>query len=380
MRPGMACVLEVLRGEANSRPILTVEWQDALHLAEQEAVLPFFIAQMRHSGAPLPDAILDELTRSEAEQIRNTFMWTSEIRGILQVFAAQSIHVIPLKGPMLAERIYSSVNLRVSRDLDLLVRRRDLHAAGAALAKLGFISDSCPSDYDHSWRRGTTLVELHFDVVNALDFSFDTAGAWERALPRQFLGQPVFQFAPSDELLFLCIHGVRHRFERLTQVLDIARALQCLAPDIAPTAFEQIQDASLRTIVLLGRAMAMLLDRRCQPKLTIPASPATGTHVEELAGRLWTHLLEHSCEPLDWQTQHRFYLEIEVTAAGRLRRRIRQLAILAARLIPADFAFAAQYGVHQTGLVWAFRQIRLVARLCGIDLRTKTNRTHSRSQ
>jgi hypothetical protein len=362
----------VLRGEAISRPIPLVEWQDALRLADQEAILPFFMAQLRGSGTPLPDAILDELTRAESDQMRSTFLWTSELRGILQAFAAQSIPVIPLKGPMLAERIYGSTDLRVSRDLDLLVQPRDLNAAGSVLAKLGFTGDSGLDEYDHQWRRGATLVELHFDVVNPLDFRFDTASAWERAAARQFLGQPVYRFAPADELLYLCLHGVRHRFERLNHVLDVARALECLGPEIAPMAFEDGPDATLRTLILLGWAMAERLDPRCSSNLRLHLPPATTAHVEKLADQLWTDLLERRGKPLDWQAQHRFYLEIESTTSGRLRRRIGQLGILTTRLIPEDYVFAGRLGVHQTGLVWVVRQCRLLARICGLNLATKT--------
>jgi hypothetical protein len=110
------------------------------------------------------------------------------------------------------------------------------------------------------------------------------------------------------------------------------------------------------------------LDPRCPATLAIHPPPAVAAHVEKLAGQLWTDLLDRPGKPLDWQGQHRFYLELESTIGGRLRRRIRQLAILAIRLISADYEFAARFGVHQTALVWALRQFRLLARLCGVDL------------
>jgi len=191
MRPGIACVLDGLRGETNRRQIELSEWQDAFQVAEQEGILPFFAATLRQCGATLPNAILDDLARAEQEAARTSFWWTSELRGILQAFAAAAILVIPLKGPMLAERIYGGINLRGSRDLDLLVSPPDTGSASSLLEKLGFATLSRPDDCHYSWHRGTTLVELHFYVGNPIDFNFDVAGAWRRAKPRDFLGQAV---------------------------------------------------------------------------------------------------------------------------------------------------------------------------------------------
>jgi hypothetical protein len=72
------------------------------------------------------------------------------------------------------------------------------------LQKLGFVERAKSKNAYHSgWRRRGTLVELHHDVANPADFKFDTAGAWQRAAQIHFLGEPVWQFAPQDELLFL---------------------------------------------------------------------------------------------------------------------------------------------------------------------------------
>ena len=368
MRPGMACVLEVLRDETNRRPVALTEWQDAFQVAEQETILPYFAARLRQTGAALPGPIQDDLSRAEREAARNSFWWTSELRGILQAFAAAAIPVIPLKGPMLAERIYGGIALRQSCDLDLLVRPEHIGSASSQLEKLGFTSISRPSDHDYAWRRGTTLVELHFDVENPRAFNFDVAGAWKRAGRRDFLGQQVWQFAPSDELLYVCLHGVRHRFERLSHVLDIALALNCLVPEIDPTAYEHGPAARLRRLIVLGRAMAMRLDPSSNPALELRESAKTAAHMEKLADKRWTALLECPGTRLDWLNQHRFYLETEATTTGRLLRMAGDLSILATRTIQQDFDFAARFGVEQPALVWMLRQFRLLAKLCGLDL------------
>jgi Uncharacterised nucleotidyltransferase len=370
MKPGMECVLHVLRGESIRPDITCSEWHNAFHVAEQEKVMPFFATRLRQCSAALPESIQEDLSRAEREIALSSFWWTSELRGILQAFAAESIPVIPLKGPMLAKRIYGGTNLRVSSDLDLLIRPAEIDAAGSVLKMLGFVAEPRPNDYEYSWRRGTTLIELHFDVENPLVFNFDIAAAWTRARRIDFLGQPVWQFAPSDELLFVCLHGVRHCFERLSHVLDIVCALNCLAPEIDPKFYKSGNAARLRPMIALGRAMAMHLDPRCNPAPEIQVPPKTAAHLEKLADRQWTAMLE-APSPCFKGRKHRLYMETEVTVRGRLLRAATFLYYLATRLTNFDFDFAAGYGVHKPALVWIVRQLRLLAELCGISIATE---------
>jgi hypothetical protein len=360
----MDCVLDVLRGEPIRPDITNSEWQHAFQVAVEEKVLPYFAAKLHRSGAAVPEPIKDYLAQAEQETARNSFWWTSELKGILQGFATEAIPVIPLKGPMLAERIYGSTNLRVSVDLDLLVRPADIKSACSLLVTLGFTEYARPSDYHYSWSRGTTLVELHFDVENPLTFNFDTAAAWNRARQRDFLGQPVWQFAPSDELLFVCLHGVRHRFEFLNNVLDVAFAFNCLTSQVDSKFYESGPAAKLRPLIVLSRAMATRLDPRCSsgPHIRVPVK--TAEHMERVANKLWADMLEGPSPVSNWRIQHRFYLEIETSIRGRLLRAATDICILVTRLTQLDFDFAARYGVHRTGLVWILRQLRLLAQLC----------------
>ena len=57
MRHGMQCVLDVLRGQVESREIAEEEWLAALSLAAEEQVLPLFVARLEQSGTRLPASV-----------------------------------------------------------------------------------------------------------------------------------------------------------------------------------------------------------------------------------------------------------------------------------------------------------------------------------
>ena len=181
------------------------------------------------SAVALPEEVERRVTEAERSAVIAAFFWSSELKGLLRAFAEEGLPVIPLKGPCLAERLYGGAALRSSRDLDLLVQASHVAPADALLGRLGFAPLGHPDDYHQAWRRGSTVVELHHDVENPLAWDFAIGGAWTRAEAGVFQGVPVLRLAAADELLLLCLHGVRHRFERLNLVLDLALAFAQLS-------------------------------------------------------------------------------------------------------------------------------------------------------
>ncbi len=181
-----------------------------------------------------------------------------------------------------------------------------------------------------------------------------------RTRPVDFQGQPCWILAPEDELLFLCLHAARHRFERLSLILDLQLAFEKLAGH--PNEWRpRLEVAGLSDLLTLGLAMA----RRLQPKMTVAAhisgSNEQDPHLEKLADRLWHRLLTQSREPLDWRVLHEFYLEIEPPGLDRLHRRVRHLQILAGRVIQPDYVFAARFGLRRPWQARMLRPLRLVS-------------------
>lgn len=356
----MRCLLELLRGQGCDRVIDDAEWETTLALAETEHVLPWAVARARSQQAWLSPAIAKRLSEIEREAGIASFYWSSELEGLLHAFAQVGLVVIPLKGPFLAERLYGAAALRASYDLDLLVVKDDLARASAVMQAIGF-APGTPDDYHCQWFRRATTVELHYDVENPLAFNFHLESAWRRARPAEFQRQPCLLFAAEDELLYLCLHAVRHRFERLSLIVDLQLAFQKLngGGDAVPLRPEA---AGLGSLLTLGLAMA----RRLQPDLAVsiqlPTSRAQTQHLEKVADRLWRRLLAEPGETADWRALHTFYLELELPGRARLGRRLRHLRILLGRVIEPDYMFAAHLGFHQTWQVRLLRPLRLLAK------------------
>jgi hypothetical protein len=283
------------------------------------------------------------------------------LKGVLRAFDRSDILAIPLKGPFLAERLYGSAALRVSRDLDVLVPKANLPRAEAVLAANGFVPGTS-DDYHRPWRRQGITLELHHDVENPLAFNFDAEGALRRARPAVFQGERCWQLAPEDELLFLCLHAARHRYERLSLVLDLQLAFERL-PAAANGWHPRPECAGLNNLLILGLAMARHLHPGLSVTPEVAGSIPQSRRLEKLANRLWHRLLANPSESLDWSAVHAFFLEIESPGWPRFRRRARHIRILSGRVIEPDYRFAAQFGLQRTWQVCMLRPLRLLSHL-----------------
>jgi hypothetical protein len=362
----MRSLLEVLRGHPQQHRFNDSDWTDLLDLAEEENVL-FRIADR----LLLQEGVLTPEQRKRLDGIHHqaqlsTFVWTETLKGILSAFQSADVPVISLKGPCLAERLYGDAALRSCCDLDVLVRNSDLAAAEHVLTDLGFRPNGRPDDYHRAWSRRGMNLELHHNVENPFAFKFDLSAAWARANHSTFQGVSVWLLAPADELLYLCLHGVRHRFERLSLILDLVFAFRVLPVPSAKT--RERHDPAFDNVLALGWMMARRLDPQTREAECV--RPGDFPRLEKLADQLWQERMLEPAEILDWAGQHQFYLEIETPGWRRFQRRWRHLRILMTRLIDDDFVFAGRFNLHRNWQVRLLRPIRLLVKSFHTSSRT----------
>ncbi len=179
-----------------------------------------------------------------------TECWQRHDRNILnldqalEIMARAKIEVLALKGPILGRRHFQPPFLRrISVDIDLAVRDRDLERAVAALAGEGFtpgMSAETSRRTSHHLalsRPGAAVIELHtklskLSVEGLMDDLF--ARATHHELPT---GRLACIPCPADEMLGLFEHLAGDRFGSFSHLYELRRIWRA-------------SDAGLRTEVL----------------------------------------------------------------------------------------------------------------------------------
>jgi hypothetical protein len=146
---------------------------------------------------------------------------------VLEVLDRNGIPAIVMRGIRHAEWIYGDPGARPFEDHDLLVQPGDRAPVAAALRRLGF-EPSAPALF----RRGGVLIDLHTEPLGAGRrptrrelFPIAVTRLFRRAATGRVAGAPALILESADEILLLAVHLVKHSFDRLVRIADLAHAV-----------------------------------------------------------------------------------------------------------------------------------------------------------
>ncbi len=223
---------------------------------------------LRVAPKKVPSDIADAL-RTHVEQTRRKNMASmAELARILRTLAESGIEAISLKGPVLAQRLYAGLGLRVFRDLDFIVRDADMPRTMAILLQLGY-------------RRQMTLTPAQIEMIQYLQgqefvygptglgaephtrltsvrvvLDIDYAGLWHRARQTVLGGRPIRVLEPVDELIALAVHGTKELWWNIKWVCDVARFIDTHPSLDWPAVLARASTQGCLRMVLLAASLA----------------------------------------------------------------------------------------------------------------------------
>ena len=204
----------------------SLDWDYILTRSTRHGVLPLLYRTlwMINRGNGVPEDVITSFRDQYYKNIaRNTRLY-HELSKVLKAFTDACIDVIVLKGAVLAETVYKNIGLRTIGDVDVLVKRGELHVAKHVLARLGYIPMQCDLTQWHG-DRGRQLthmhlppyckqglsIEVHWDIQTlASPYRIDINAFWSNARPTTIADVDALMLAPEDLLLHLCLHLDQH--------------------------------------------------------------------------------------------------------------------------------------------------------------------------
>ncbi len=147
---------------------------------------------------------------------------------------------------------------------------------------------------EYQYLRGTDgmVVEPHWGFAQSQRaIEPDYQGMFDRAVRLPVAGREVWSLEPGDLLLALCIHGGKHRWERLCWIRDIAALLERWPQLDLESALARAKAAGCARILLLGLAVVRRISGVRLPVETDQMIDRDRTLLE-LAEEVITHLFE----------------------------------------------------------------------------------------
>ena len=222
-----------------------------LALAAAHGLTPLLHRHLEEAGyRGCPEGLRERLRESMRGRTVRAFALVSELAALIRAFAAAGIPAVPFKGPSLALAAYGSFGMREAVDLDFLLPKALVKAAGDLLLARGYVPerDLPPAEEAAQFRvfcdrkyllpaRGLA-VELHWDVVPRF-FCFSLPFEAVRPRLRSFTvaGESTRVLGTEDLLLALSVHGAKHCFIRLAWIADVSRVLATAGPIDWPALF-----------------------------------------------------------------------------------------------------------------------------------------------
>lgn len=215
------------------------ESKDSVYINDKEYEGVERLAARHGMGAMLERQVGGRGVKASGWNTRRNLRMTGELVRILKAFDRESIRVIAYKGPSLAWLAYGDLGSREFGDLDLLIERSSLSRVYRLMVELGYVPEielraaefgrfAATTNVLAWWHSGKEVsVEVHWELSpRYLPFSVDFEALYERRRPSYPGGCEVMTLSIEDLLVYLCLHGAKHGWERLSWIIDIGGLLK----------------------------------------------------------------------------------------------------------------------------------------------------------
>src|SRR5438270_13901190 len=116
-RPELQLLLECARltpdlGRVRDCAARQLDWEKVVGAAEYHGLTPLLLKNLLAADARLPEQQSKELEQNNGRAIRQNLFLTSELLRVVSSLREAEIEAVPLKGAVLATRIYGDIALR----------------------------------------------------------------------------------------------------------------------------------------------------------------------------------------------------------------------------------------------------------------------------
>jgi len=217
-----------------------LDWSLLLVLAERHGLGPLVHLTLENRASDLiPPVVIKQSGQFLQNNTKICLHLTGRLLRVLELFEANVIDAVALKGPTLAAAAYGSIALRQFSDIDILIRPQDLIRVEGVLGSIGYTpKDSLAGAQYEALKRfncelaftrndGDSTLDIHWRLVpGQFNFPVSTEEIWARRRSVALSGISVPVLSPEDNVLFLCVHGAKHQWERLEWVCSLGMLIK----------------------------------------------------------------------------------------------------------------------------------------------------------
>lgn len=219
----------------------SLDWGHVYSVSVRTGVVPLVYRQLKMAGGEMaPAEIMKKLEHDFHENARKGLFLAGEMVRLYEMLESRGIKAVAFKGPLSAVSLYGNLALRPFNDLDIMVCREELQSVAGLLYGRGYRPQDGMEHFVKSvpdlparmlteeimFRRESdgSTVDLHIAPIQGRYLKHGKShGIGEKKVHVSLGGRKLKTFEPVDLLIYLCVHGSKHMWDKLLMVSDVAR-------------------------------------------------------------------------------------------------------------------------------------------------------------
>ena len=175
--------------------------------------------------------------------VKQNMLMTIELIKVIKILEENNIEAISFKGPVLSQLAYGDVISRQYCDLDILINIKDFELIVTLLNKLDYSSKlnyeismekikNIICDHLFIKKKSNINIEIHNNLFSInFPINIPTSNFFYNQQNVSMNNINIKTFSNEYLLFYLCLHGCKHLFNRLSWLLDIHKIISSLNID-----------------------------------------------------------------------------------------------------------------------------------------------------
>ncbi len=213
------------------------DWNSFYFSAYSHGVVPLVYKGLKTPELLVPKEVLLTFKTACLDIAQENMLMTSQLIKIFQLLEKNDIEAIAFKGPALSQLIYNDVITRQYSDVDILIDEESVDRAARLIMQNDYEMDfsidflknkkylSVGKDIHLTNVKLDVLIELHWKLFEK-KFILKDGSFLKEYQEVKINNQPFNTLNIESLLLYLCMHGSKHFWERLEWIVDVDRLIR----------------------------------------------------------------------------------------------------------------------------------------------------------
>ncbi len=302
-------------------------WDDFIDISYAHGVFPLVYHTLKLHVDTMPEKVLSTMKSHNIDIVKQNMLMTAELIKVMKLLEDNGIEAMPFKGPLLAQSIYGSIADRLYSDLDILINQNDIEKCYLLLSQNNYTTEykkeylknslylDKNSDIQYFHNTKNILIEMHWKLFrNQFSKSISHTNLLNNKSEVIIQNQKLYTFNDEILLVYLCMHGSKHCWERISWILDIDKLVRSNQNLNWKFIKEQAIELECETMLYLGLELSSKL-------FNTPVTIKYNTNIElvTIVEKSFEHLHVEQRETSKNSTSFKFHYALHDTIFQKVR-------------------------------------------------------------